>query len=320
MNKELLYRYQNGTTTVCLYKDGTKERIWEGELRVDHPESLDVKITNYCDAGCAFCHEQSTTLGKHGDLERLAEVLGVLPPGVEIAIGGGNPLSHPALKDFLIKLKALGLVVNITINQVHLDSFKNLILDLIAEDLVKGVGISYTSKTYFPAIIPILEASDNVVFHLISGINSVDDIVELQTLCLTYHRLCKILILGYKEFGFGLNYYLQSKRIEKNKYQWYIHLPKHFKSDNLILSFDNLAINQLNLKRFFTDKSWNKFFMGDDFVFTMYIDGVKQVFAPSSTSSNKRVNFNQTSLLDYFKNKGKVFEESNQNQLDEHSD
>ena len=40
--------------------------------------------------------------------------------------------------------------------------------------------------------------------------------------------------------------------------------------------------------------------MGDDFTFTMYVDGVKQEFAPTSRSSN-RESFNNYTLLQYFK-------------------
>jgi len=59
----ILHSYQNGNTLVNLYNDGTKTREYEGEPKPVFPESIDVKITNYCDAGCTFCHEKSTRLG-----------------------------------------------------------------------------------------------------------------------------------------------------------------------------------------------------------------------------------------------------------------
>jgi hypothetical protein len=51
----------------------------------------------------------------------------------------------------------------------------------------------------------------------------------------------------------------------------------------MILSFDNLSINQLNLKRWFPEKSWNEFFMGEDGTHSMYIDAVSDSFRVSST-------------------------------------
>jgi len=301
----ILHQYTNGNIEVVLYEDGTKERNYQDEPCPVHPESIDVKITNYCDAGCSFCHEQSTTKGVHGDLLKLQEVLGVLPAGVEIAVGGGNPLAHPQLISFLEALHDQGLVANITVNQKHLFPFREMIVNLITRGLVKGVGISYSASHYLPDIKPILQASSNVVFHLIMGINQVSDVEELNSFCRENDRECKVLILGYKEFGFGINYYLKNTKIEDNKYSWYTQLATHFKDDNLVVSFDNLAIKQLKLERYFTPESWNEFYMGDDFVFTMYMDGVKQEFAPTSTSV-ERISFSQDTLLNYFQSRRKT--------------
>jgi hypothetical protein len=81
---------------------------------------------------------------------------------------------------------------------------------------------------------------------------------------------------------------------------WYKYLPKYI--GQCTISFDNLAIEQLKVKRLFTYEGWNKFYMGDDFCFTMYIDAVNQQYAPTSRS-NERESFADYSLLDYFKTK-----------------
>lgn len=298
---ELTHHYTNGNTNVQLFADGTKIRTYDGVPTPLHPESIDVKITNYCDAGCSYCHEKSTTLGQHADLGVLQAVLAPLPAGVELALGGGNPLSHPGLMPFLNHLKVQGIVCNMTINQKHLKSYKEMILELIHNDLIKGVGISYSSSSYIDDIIPIVEATDNVVFHVIMGVNKVEVIDELHKLCSKLNKTCKVLVLGYKNYGFGLNYYLKNKNIENVKYRWYTHLAGKFDKKNLVLSFDNLAIKQMNLQRYFTKEAWSTFYMGDDFVFTQYIDAVNQQYAPSSTSDN-RVSFNDSDLLGYFQN------------------
>lgn len=51
----ILYKYQNGNTTVTILYDGTKIREYENSPQVVHPESIDVKITNHCNKGCFFC-------------------------------------------------------------------------------------------------------------------------------------------------------------------------------------------------------------------------------------------------------------------------
>ena len=213
--------------------------------------------------------------------------------------GGGNPLSHPNIYDFLVWVKQKGIITNITINQKHVKSDFNLIKKLIEEDLVKGVGISYTSSSYLPDIAEVMKLTDNLVFHIIMGVNKLDDINQLMNFCDKQNKKCKILVLGYKEYGFGLNYYLKNKKIEDVKYSWYTGLANFFNKD-LVLSFDNLALKQLDLKRFFTEESWNSFFMGDDGVYTMYIDAVSQTFAKSSTSNNRK-SFDDIKLLDFFK-------------------
>ena len=232
---EQLAKYQNGNTTVTIMTDGTKIREYENTPEILHPESIDVKITNYCDMGCLYCHESSTTKGKHGNLTKLLEVLSELPAGVELAIGGGNPLSHPNLIEFLQVLKTKGIIANITVNQGHLKTYQDMLVYLIKDELVKGVGISITNNN-FNYIKPLLEITDNIVYHIIAGVNKIDVLDKLISL-----GNCKVLILGYKTFGFGINYY--SKEVLDNIKSWYKFLPKYI--GQCTISFDNLAISFL---------------------------------------------------------------------------
>ena len=172
--------YQNGNTTVTLMSDGTKIREYEGVPLVVHPESLDVKITDHCTMNCQYCHESSTEAGVHGDLDVLLGTLKDLPAGVELAIGGGNPLDHPDLIPFLRTLRERGIVANITVNQGHLKTFQDMLVYLIKDELVKGVGISITSNN-FTYVKPLLKISDNIVYHVIAGVNKVDDLENLVT-------------------------------------------------------------------------------------------------------------------------------------------
>ena len=286
----IINKYSNGNTDVTIFEDGTKIREYENIPNIVHPESIDVKITNYCDMGCSYCHESSTIAGKHANLTELLEVLSELPAGIELAIGGGNPLSHPGLVDFLRDLRVKGFIANLTVNQGHLKRYQNLLTFLIKNSLIKGLGISIVSNN-FKYVKPLLKLTDNIVYHVIAGVNSVeilDSLIELGK--------CKVLILGYKKFGMGVSYH--SSIVDEKINRWYMYLPKYIGST--ILSFDNLAIEQLNIKRLFTNEGWNTFYMGDDFTFTMYIDAVKQEYAPTSRS-NDRVSFKKATLLKYFK-------------------
>jgi hypothetical protein len=307
-----LHTYLNGNTTVSIHSDGTKVRSYEGKPRPVHPESMDIKITNACDGGCAYCHEKSVPSGKHADLNKLLEMISDLPAGVELALGGGNPLSHPDLVPFLRAAKDKGLIVNMTVNQQHVvGKYGDLLLGIVMLDLIHGLGISYSSKYEINDMAMLMSESSNIVFHMIMGVNEVEEIDDIIAFSKEMGRdslcnkragsertcYCKILVLGYKQYGRGLTFY--DNAVEANKAKWYTQLAKHFRKEGVVMSFDNLAIKQLKLKRYFTDDAWSKFYMGDDGTFTMYVDAVEQTFAKSSTS-NDRVKWQDKSLIEFF--------------------
>ena len=54
-----------------------------------------------------------------------------------------------------------------------------------------------------------------------------------------------------------------------------------------VVSFDNLAIKQLEVKNILSNDEWQEFYQGDDGTMTMYVDGVKQQFARTSTAPDR---------------------------------
>ena len=223
------------------------------------------------------CHEESTSSGLHGDLDNLINLIKDLPKGTELALGGGNPLSHPNLVPFLEVCKELGIICNITINFKHILPFSTLLNDLINKELVYGVGISISDNSNLSHL-TIIENRKNIVFHIIAGVESIKILDKIKE-----SEVKKVLILGYKEFGRGVNFYNSS--VEECKKEWFNEIHKYIKK--MHLSFDNLSVKQLEIKRFLTDEEWKSFFMGEDGQFTMYIDAVKEEFAISSTSSSR---------------------------------
>jgi MoaA/NifB/PqqE/SkfB family radical SAM enzyme len=269
---KLLGQYQNGNYKVQIFNDGTKIRETDDDQFISaFPECIDLKITNQCDLQCPYCHEDSTPFGNHGDLN--AEFIDTLHPFTELAIGGGNPLIHPQLIPFLEKLRNKHIIANITVNQRHFMNSQDIVKYLVSHDLIKGLGISLTNVD--EKFIELIKQYQNAVIHVINGVVKLEDLQKL------YNHNLKVLILGYKEIRRGKDYH--SFDVEKNKqiiYENICDIVNGFK----VASFDNLAIKQLDLKRIFSDKDWNEFFMGDDGEYTMYIDAVKQEFAKSSTS------------------------------------
>ena len=269
---DLIGEYINGNYTVKIYEDGTKIReTKEDEFISSFPESIDLKITNRCNMGCPYCHEDSTLVGKHGNI--FAKFIDTLRPYTEVALGGGNVLEHPHLISLLKKFKNNKVIANMTVNQYHFMAYKDIIDYLIKHDLIKGLGVSLMESNN--EFIHEIKKYEHAVIHVINGIVTMDDIEKL------YGNNLKILILGYKELRRGEDYY--SDEIERNKQLMYNNLGWVIKGFDIV-SFDNLAINQLELRRFFKDGFWNEFYMGDEGQFTMYIDLVEEEFAESSTS------------------------------------
>lgn len=267
-----MHRYVNGNCAVTLHSDGTKLREFDGVAAAVFPESVDLKITDYCDLGCPYCHEMSTRAGKHGDLVLAANLWADMPAGVEIALGGGNPLAHPYLAQFLEVCKARGHVANITVNQLHLAAHSELLSYLITQQLIHGVGVSVrNSKTLERDLAHV--PSPNVVMHLILGVHDWNDLRIAN-------KLGKVLLLGYKTYGWGSEH---SDRLLPKALAWRALVPRLFSLPG-VFSFDNLAIKQLRLENYFSPQQWKSFYMGDDGQFTMYADVVKREFSVSSTS------------------------------------
>lgn len=55
----------------------------------------------------------------------------------------------------------------------------------------------------------------------------------------------------------------------------------------VLVSFDNLAIEQLDVKRLMSDDEWKEFYMGDDGKYTFYIDMVEGTYGKNSLATER---------------------------------
>lgn len=278
----ILGEYDNGNYHVTIYADGTKVRETfdedATEFVAEYPECMDVKITNRCDRGCRMCHEDSTPDGCHGNI-LTAKFWDTLKPYTEIAIGGGNTLEHPDLVNFLIKLKKLNLIANMTVNQIHFMQNWALLKFLCDEKLIYGLGVSLVEP--HAEFIEKIKEFPNAVIHIINGV------VKKEQLEMLANNDLKVLILGYKEFRRGVTYLDTNRvKVEVNKIMLYDYLPDMLKEFKVV-SFDNLALEQLEVKRLLSEEEWNEFYMGNDGKYTMYIDLVKEQFALCSVAEER---------------------------------
>lgn len=269
----ILAEYMNGGCKVSIHSDGTKVReILEPEIEPVHPEQMDLKITDWCDAGCAWCHEKSTKRGAHGDAGRILNILRPLPAGVEIAIGGGDPLSHPDFKDMVREMRSMGLIPSVTVNGRHLERHLDTLQQLTSEGSLFGVGISFFQN------LPEWDYPHKVI-HMIAGVDNprILDGAPRQ----------KILLLGYKSYGRGLDFKTKKDTaVRDNIALWFRSLLWIAREHHV--SFDTLAISQMKPERLFKSReTYEKRYMGDEGEFSMYVDGVKEEYALSSYSPDR---------------------------------
>ena len=280
---KLLGSYKNGNYYVSIFSDGTKIRqTKEEEFIPSFAENCDVKITDKCDGGCAFCYEGCTPGGKHGDILNY-KFLDTLHPYTELAING-NDLTHPDLGKFMQKMREKKVILNMTVNQIHFEKHFNYIKELVNDGFIYGLGVSLKEPT--DEFINMITQIPNAVIHVINGIVSIHDLIKLAD------NNLKILILGYKALRRGKEYLedhdecIDKMVSEMNKYLLSEIIPNEWFK---VVSFDNLAISQLRLKKRLSSEEWEKFYMGDDGDFTLYIDMVEGTFGKNSLASDRYV-------------------------------
>lgn len=274
----LLGVYKNGNYTVKVLSDGTKIReTLEDEFIPSFAENCDCKITDKCDGGCPFCYEGCTPNGKHGDILNY-KFLDTLHPYTELAING-NDMSHPDLIPFLMKLREKRVIANLTVNQIHFERHQDLIRELVDKKLIYGLGISLKEPT--EEFISLVKTYSNAVIHVINGILSASDVERLSD------NNLKMLILGYKQLRRGEDWYDKDHDNIVAKQMWLKENLDKMLSHFEVISFDNLAITQLDVKRLMSEEDWEEFYMGDDGGFTFYIDMVDGTFGKNSLATKR---------------------------------
>lgn len=282
-------KYKNGNASIEIQTDGTRTIEFDETLNLEYPLNIDIRVQSICPLGynpktnkavCSFCHESATTDGNECDYATLLNKLEGLPKGIELAIGC-NILTDSFVM-FLTECHNMGYICNVTINQLSLKN--NNIAPLLGK-YINGLGISYRNAIKIPQKFIDYE---NMVVHVIAGIDDVNDIIKLKN-----QGVKKILVLGEKDFGFNSgNVDLNSA---KHK-EWYRKLRSLFDIFEVV-SFDNLALEQLNVKRFVPDSLWDTLYQGE---YSFYINAVTGMYSRSSRSHDT-TQWDELSLQQYFK-------------------
>ena len=291
-------RYKNGNADVWLdLRDGTRviEYPDNEPLTLETPLNIDIRVSTQCPYGydantkqstCAFCHESALVNGVECHYGVLQQVLmdARLPRGTEIALGVNEVTDD--LIQFVKNLYRLGLVVNITMNERYITEFGDTGLKQMLP-YVFGLGISYRSLQGCLSLPDWIAEYPHTVIHVINGIDDFDDIKELGI------KYRKLLVLGEKDFGFNRGKVDLTTPSHK---QWKANIMQLTKIFDIV-SFDNLGLQQLEIRGKITDEEYKSFYQGEH---SMYINAVEQYFAPSSRTRNNIKHFGETDLRSYF--------------------
>lgn len=291
-------KYTNGNANIWLdLRDGTRiiEYPDNEPLTLDTPLNIDIRVSTQCPYGynvetqkstCAFCHESALVDGQECHYSILQQVLidANLPRGTEIALGV-NEVTRDLIQ-FVKNLWKLGLVVNITMNERYITEFGDTGLKQLLP-YVFGLGISYRSLQGCLSLPDWIADYPHTVIHVINGIDDFNDVKELSV---KYHKL---LVLGEKDFGFNLG---KVNLDTPSHIEWKSNVMQLTKIFDVV-SFDNLGLQQLEIRGKITDEEYKSFYQGEH---SMYINAVEQYFAPSSRTRNGVERFDVTDLRSYF--------------------
>ena len=290
----MIRKYQNGNVTVTIDDEtGWKERFTEDdEFYPAFAECCDVHISDRCDNECPFCYAGCSKNGNYGRLFGW-KFLETLHPYTEMAINLQMPVSEE-LHAFLYNMKQKKIIVNATVNQKHFmnNEFRELINMWQELGFIHGIGISMNEPT--DEFIKAVQSTPNSIVHVINGIVTVEQLEKLA------NKEISVLILGYKTVGRGAEFYSVNTVINESKLyfglgaiinnNWFKHV-----------CFDNLALHQLDPKRFLSEEQWELSYQGDDGTSTFFINLVDGTFGKNSLASKEeRISIDDRSIDEMF--------------------
>ena len=219
------------------------------------------------------------------------------------------------LEEFLTHLKGhFKVALTVHWKDVIDKSYRDKIQSLEKNELITSLGVSLADtkqseiddilkKDRDLAIFLQRSYSENpIVFHVIPGITKTGHFKKI----LWDFSFPKILILGFKQFGRASKKNLPEKEFKewKELIRDFQRTGREFIKLHKTIAFDNLALEQLEIKQIFSEDYWNEHYMGNEFTHSMYIDTCKKEFGQTSRSpySERKSWDDYETAIDYFKN------------------
>lgn len=245
---------------------------------VIYPEQVEIKITNKCSGNCHFCSENSNKDGGHADVSRILRLLrSVAGHTAEVCFGGGNPFEYPHLGWLCSCAMNLNILPAVTAKDTHFLDYKHLAKLLPCKT---AFGVSMSDPIFTAEVLrEFRHHHGDIAVHVINGIHTME---QLQGLINVLEELgwssedrddlfVRIVVLGFKRKG----------RAKKLEFQNTIDVEQ-LMSMFPFVSFDTLAIKQLNIKDKIDSKLWDAYYQGKETEYSLYYDAVTNQFKTSS--------------------------------------
>lgn len=193
--------------------------------RINTPELIDLKITDFCNHGCSFCYQASTTRGQHAELGHILNILDTFEAGevLEVAFGGGETTSHPDFARILRETAQRGIVPNFT--TFNMDFTKDPVANAAVLEHCGSFAMSSLKEDdlekfqEWHAALPFASNMQGTI-QIPMGCYSKEQVRNALTIAANRH--IPVTLLGYKDFGRGIKF-------KQTDYSWALNLLTQLK-------------------------------------------------------------------------------------------
>ncbi len=294
---------RESNSSICVYDAENDDFVLQNSYRGDKirlsfnsdkktkkssfPELVDLKITDHCDYGCKFCYQSSTKEGIHGSTDNIEKAIRMLAKSgtMEIAIGGGEPTSHPNLLNILKDIRSFNMAACFTTKNFNLHESTdfeeilkvansiafscNSIAEIKKVEIIKNtIAIShvYPSPKICVQMIPELLSDENFD----KALKYISD--EMYDTPVT--------LLGYKDFGFGEGYKPKNRFASS---EWIKIIKKYSDEKGIQFGIDSVLVSKW--KNELIENSVDSLaLVGEEGKFSCYLDAVNMTIHKSSFS------------------------------------
>jgi len=266
----VVFNKDNGTKVRFSFNANKKEY-----KKSKYPELVDLKIIDYCESNCPYCYQNSSIEGKYVDKQKLYSIFYRLSDHkvFEVAIGGGDVMSHPDIMEILGYCRNLGMIPNISVRStswLH-DEKKRRVLELcggIAFSVSNSNEIENIDKIFTDLKLP----KNKVTFQVILELVDLADIIKACKNPNETYWLYPLTILGVKDVGRGKGF--EWKKVDESWVKLVSRSQSNTGIDTILARKYHDDLDKYGVSRLLRTEEEGKF--------SMYIDAVNGKFGESS--------------------------------------